>query len=104
MIMNNRDFLENRNINEGNSLLDLVQNICPDSEEEVNFIDHSIYYNDQDYKDCLLGSKGALRKINLNCAKFDNLKIFLADCNNISFPMHVIMLPEAHIHSNADIQ
>ena len=61
MIMANRDFLENRNINERNSLLDLVQNISPDSEEEVNFIDHSIYYNDQDYKDCVSRSKGALR-------------------------------------------
>ena len=46
--MANRDFLENRNINAGNSLHDLVQHISPDSEEEVNFIDHSIYYNDQD--------------------------------------------------------
>ena len=42
--MANRDFLENRNINAGNSLHDLVQHISPDSEEEVNFIDHSIYY------------------------------------------------------------
>ena len=107
MIMANRDFLENRNINERNSLLDLVQNISPDSEEEVNFIDHSKYYNDQDYKDCLSRSKGALRILNLNCgglnAKFDNLKIFLADCNNISFPIHVITLQETHINSNADI-
>ena len=108
MIMANRDFKKNRNINERNSLLDLVQNISPDSEEEVNFIDHSIYYNDQDYKDCVSRSKGALRILNLNCgglnAKFDNLKIFLADCNNISFPIHVITLQETHINSNADIQ
>ena len=107
MIMANRDFLENRNINERNSLLDLVQNISPDSEEEINFIDHSKYYNDQDYKDCLSRSKGALRILNLNCgglnAKLDNLKIFLADCNNISFPIHVITLQETHINSNADI-
>ena len=52
--MANRDFLENRNINEGNSLLDLVQNISPDSEDEVNFTDHSIYYNDQNYKNVSL--------------------------------------------------
>ena len=106
--MANRDFLENRNINETNSLLDLVQNISSDSEEEVNFIDHSIHYNDQDYKDCLSRSKGALRMLNLNCgglnAKFDNLKIFFADCNNISFPIHVITLQETHINFNAHIQ
>ena len=81
--------------------------VVSDSEEEVNFIDHSKYYNDQDYKDCLSRSKGALRILKLNCgrlnAKLDNLKIFLADCNNIPFPIHVITLQEIHINSNADI-
>ena len=105
--MANRDFLENRNINEGNSLLDLVQNISPDSEDEVNFTDHSIYYNDQNYKECIARSNGALRILNLNCgglnAKFDNLKIFLAECNNTMFPLHVITLQETHIKSNSDI-
>ena len=42
MIMAKREFLENININERNSLPDLVQNISPDSEEEINLIDHSI--------------------------------------------------------------
>ena len=76
-----------RTSNEGNSLLDLVQNISPDSEDEVNFTDHSLYYNDQNYKECIARSKGALRILNLNCgglnAKFDNLKIFLSECNLI---------------------
>ena len=106
--MANRDFLENRNINEGNSLLDLVQNISPDSEDEVNFTDHSLYYNDQNYKECIARSKGALRILNLNCgglnAKFDNLKIFLSECNNTSFPLHVITLQETHINSISDVQ
>ena len=106
--MANRDFLETRNINEGNSLLDLMQNISPDSEDEVNFTDHSIYYNDQNYKECIARSNGALRILNLNCgglnAKFDNLKIFLAECNNTMFPLHVITLQETHINSNSDIR
>ena len=105
--MANRDFLKNRNINEGNSLLDLVQNISPDSEDAVNFTDHSIYYNDQNYKECIARSNGALRILNLNCgglnAKFDNLKFFLAECNNTMFPLHVITLQETHINSNSDI-
>ena len=42
IVMAKRDFLENRNINEVNSLLDLVQNIFPYSEDEVNFTDHSL--------------------------------------------------------------
>ena len=108
MIMANREFLENININERNSLPDLVQNISPDSEEEINFIDHSIYYTDQDYKECISRSKGALRILNLNCAglnaTFDSLKIFLAECNNNLLPLHVITLQETHINSNADVQ
>ena len=106
--MANREFLKNRNIDERNSLPDLMQNISPDSEEEINFIDHSIYYTDQDYKECISRSKGALRMLNLNCAglnaKFDNLKIFLAECNNNLLPLHVITLQETHINSNADVQ
>ena len=38
-----RDFLKNRNINEANSLPDLVQAIDPLSDDEVNVIDHSLY-------------------------------------------------------------
>ena len=98
--MANRDFLENRNINAGNSLHDLVQHISPDSEEEVNFIDHFIYYNDQDYKGCIARSKGALRILNLNCgglnAKIDHLKIFLAECNNTSLPLQETDTGNAH--------
>ena len=85
-----------------------MQNISPDCNEEVNYIDHSIYYNDQDYKECIARSKGALRILNLNCgglnAKFDRLKFFLAECNNDLFPLHVITLQETHIKSNSDIQ
>ena len=80
MIMANRDFLANHNIDETNSLLYLVQNISPDCNEEVNYIDQSIYYNDQDYMECIARSEGALRILNLNCgglnAKFDRLKYF----------------------------
>ena len=64
-MMANRNFLEIRNINADGSLHDLVQHISPDFEEEVNFIDH-YYYNDQDYKGCIARSKGALRILNLN--------------------------------------
>ena len=85
-----------------------MQNISPDTEEEINFIDHSIYYTDHDYKECISRNNGALRMLNLNCAglnaKFDNLKIFLAECNNNLLPLHVITLQETHINSNADVQ
>ena len=77
MIMANRDFSANQNINETNSLLDLEQILLPECNEEVNYIDHSIYYSDQDYKESIARSKGALRILILNCgglnAKFDRL-------------------------------
>ena len=41
--------------------------------------------------------------VHLYICAIDNLKIFLADCNNISFPIHVITLQETHINSNTDI-
>ena len=67
-----------------------------------------INYNDQNYKECITRSKGALRILNLNCgglnAKFDNLKIFLPECNNTSFPLHVITLQETQINSISDVR
>ena len=60
MIMVNQDFLANQNIDETNSLLVLVQNILLDCNEEVNYIDHSIYDSDQDYKEYIARSKDAL--------------------------------------------
>ena len=34
--------------------------------------------------------------------KFDNSKIFMAECNNTSFPLDVITLQETHINYNSD--
>ena len=52
--------------------------------------------------ECIARSNGALKILNLNSgrlnAKFDNLKIFLAECNNTIFPLHVITLQETHIN------
>ena len=85
-----------------------MQNISPYCNEEVNYIDHSIYYSDQDYRECIARSKGALRILSLNCgglnAKFDRLNFFLAECNNDLFLLHVITLQETYIKSNSDIQ
>ena len=35
------------------SLPDLVQSINHDSENELNFIEHSLYCSDQEYKICM---------------------------------------------------
>ena len=85
-IMIDRDLLCNRNINEPNSLPELVQSTNPDSENELNFIEHSLYYSDQEYKACMARTNGELRMLNLNIgglnSKFDKFILFLAECND----------------------
>ncbi len=105
--MTDRDFLNNRNISESNSLVDLMQSRDVNYDNEVNLLDHSNYYNDTDFRNTLEHINGTLRILNLNCAglnaKFIKLKIFLAEYNNISQPISVITLQETHIHVNTDI-
>ena len=105
--MGSRDFSRNRNINEANSLPDLVQAMDPLSDDEVNVFDHSIYYNDLEYQSLSSQGNGVLRIFNLNCgglnAKFDKLKIFLSEFNNDKFPVSIITLQETHLLPNTDV-
>ena len=106
--MIDREFLCNRNISEANSLPDLMQSLNPDSENEINLIEHSLYYNsDQEYKSCMTCANGELRMLNLNIgglnSKFDKLKLFLAECSNDTFPLSVITLQETHFTSEIDV-
>ena len=100
-IMIDRDFLCNININEANSLPDLVQSINHDSKNELNSIEHSLYYSDQEYKACMSRTNGELRMLNLNIgglnAKFDKFNFFLTECNDDKFPLSVITLQETHV-------
>ena len=105
--MIDRDFLCNRNINEANSLPDLVQSINPDSDNELNFIEHSLYYSDQEYKACMSRANGELRMLNLNIgglnSKFDKFKLFLTECNDDKFPLSIITLQETHLSPETDV-
>ena len=78
--MIDREFLCNRNINEANSLPDLIHSLNPDSENEINLFEHSLYYNDQEFKSCMTRWNCELRMLSLNVgglnAKFDKLKHF----------------------------
>ena len=105
--MVNRDFINNTNINESNSLVDLFRHIDPDFDNEINIIDHSLYVSDVEFRDTIDRSKGTLKMLNLNCAglsaKFDKLKIFLSTCNNQHNPISVITLQETHITATTDL-
>ena len=78
--MANREFILNRNISDSNSLIDLLQSTDPGYNEEVNVIERSLYYSDDDFKGVIESKKSPLRILNLNCcglnAKFDKLNLF----------------------------
>ena len=106
--MIDREFLCNRNINEANSLPDLMHSLNPDSENEINLFEHSLYYNDHEFKSCMTRGNCELRMLNLNVgglnAKFDKLKLFLAECNNDASPLSVITLQETHLTPEIDVK
>ena len=105
--MANRDFIENRNISEDNCFLELMQTMDANFENEISLVEHSPYYNDDDFRNTVDRVSGSLRILNLNCgglnAKFDKLKIFLAECNNNFRPISVIALQETHLTNDSDI-
>ena len=98
--------MRNGIISEANSLPDLMQSLNPDSENEINLIEHSLYYSDQEYKSCMTRANGELRLLNLNIgglnSEFDKLKLFLAECSNDTFPLSVIG-QETHFTSEIDV-
>ena len=63
MIMANNHFLYNKNINESNSLVEFTEQLNPGTENEINIIDHSRYYTNEDFRE----TGESLRILNLNC-------------------------------------
>ena len=76
-------------------------------ENEISLVEHSLYYNDEDIRNTVNQMSVSLQNLNLNCgglnAKFDKLKIFLAECNNNVRPISVIALQETHLTNDSDI-
>ena len=53
MIMANNHFLHNENINESNSLVESTEQLNPGTENEINIIDHSRYYTNEDFRELM---------------------------------------------------
>ena len=53
MIMDNNHFLRNENINESNSLVELTEQLNPGTENEINIIDNSRYYTNEDFRELM---------------------------------------------------
>ena len=83
----NRSFMNNTGLTDQNCLNNLLHVLSPDLENEPEIIDHSKYYNDNDFRN-LLQSGSEISILNLNClnlkTRFDKLKLFLADVDPYS--------------------
>ena len=92
MIDVNRNFVNNTDLNEENSLTHLIEQLDTIHEGEVNPIQH--YYNNKEFMGAHRHFDGKLRILNLNCqcinSKFDKIKLFLEGINNNLMPISVI--------------
>ena len=81
-------------MNQENSLMHLLDTISPDIENEVDLVQSSKYYDDENFKIELSSIYNKLFILSLNCqginAKYKKLKLFLDDVNTQN-PISVIM-------------
>ena len=102
----NRPFMNNTGLNENNCFSNLIHHISPNIENEIDIINHSTYYNDDDFKDVLKNTKRELRILNLNClnlnTRFDLLKLFLVDVD-INSQIDCITLQGTCFNENTDL-
>ena len=99
-------FIHNIGLNEENSLSHLLDHISPEIENETTLIKNLKYYNDVEFKNVLQNTNSKISMLSLNCqsitAKFDKLKLFLADVN-IECPISVICIQESWAHESVDM-
>ena len=102
----NRPFMNNTCLNESNCFSNLIHYISPNIDNEIDIINHSTYYNDDDFKDVLKNTKSELRILNLNClnlnTRFDLLKLFLVDVDIYS-QIDCITLQGTCFNENTDV-
>ena len=108
MADSSRNCINNHDLNEQNSFAHLLESINPESEEEVNPINHSAYFSNNKFSGILTQNNSNLSILNLNCqnvnAKFDKLQIFLRCINNDLNSIHVITLQESWGTANVDMK
>ena len=76
----NRNFVNNTDLNEENSLTHLIEQLDPIHEGEVNPMQHSNYYNNEEFMGAPRQIDGKLSILNFNCqclnSKLIKLKYF----------------------------
>ena len=107
MIDVNRNFVNNTDLKEENSLTHLIEQLDLIHEGEVNPIQHSNYYNNEEFMRAHRQIDRKLSIVNLNCQcinrKFDKIKLFLKGINNNLMPISVITLQETWAHNETDM-
>ena len=81
----------------------LIHHISPNIENEIDIINHSTYYNDDDFKDVLKNTKSELSILNLNClnlnTRFELRQLFLVDVD-INSQIDCITLQGTYFNEN----
>ena len=72
--MTDHSFLDNTNINESHSFVNLVDHMNPSNEHELNLIERSIYYNNDTFRQEISNVNGSISVLNLNCGGL-NIKL-----------------------------
>ena len=104
---NSNSFIHNTGLNKENSLTHLLDAISPDMENEVDLLQSSKYYDDENFKIELNSINNRLCILSLNCqsinAKYEKLKLFLDDVNAQN-PISVICIQESWAHEEMDMK
>ena len=90
-------FIFNEGLTEENSFTHLIKSISPDTENEIELIEHSNYYTDDEFVNNIQITESKIKMLSLNCqsinAKFEKLKAFLAVINEYT-EISIICLQE----------
>ena len=99
-------FIFNEGLTEENSLTHLIKSMSPDTENEIELIEHSNYYTDDEFVNNIQITESKIKMLSLNCqsinAKFAKLKTFLAAINEYT-EISIICLQETWGHEDVDM-
>ena len=83
MINQRNNFIHNTGLSRDNSLVHLIDSLNKNVDEEISVIEHSKYYEDNDFTEIRSTTPRKLSIINLNCqslnTKFDELQVFISN-------------------------
>ena len=102
----NNPLIHNIRLDEKNSLSHLLDQISPEIENKTTVIEHLKHYIDVEFKKVLQNANSKINILCLNCqsvnAKFDQLKLFLADIYT-EYLISVVCIQESWAHEDIEM-